>query len=70
MLSIELIDQLARMNRMRVPEPIIHAKGGGARGLFVPYMSMRDYTKARFLNNLLGNHFPVFLSVIRRSVHL
>lgn len=51
MLSIELIDQLARMNRMRIPEPIIHAKGAGARGFFIPYMSMRDYTKARFLNN-------------------
>jgi catalase len=51
MLTIELIENLARMNRKRIPEPLIHAKGTGAHGIFIPYMSMKDYTKACFLQD-------------------
>ena len=64
MLSIDLIEQLARMNRMKIPEPMIHAKGAGARGIFIPYMSMADYTKAAFLDNP-DKETPIFVRFSR-----
>lgn len=60
MLSIDLIEQLARMNRKRIPEPRIHAKGAGARGIFIPYMSFEDYTRAHFLKDS-NQETPVFV---------
>ncbi len=51
MLDIGLIESLARLNRFKSPEPITHAKAAGARGFFVPYMGMEEYTEACFLQN-------------------
>lgn len=51
MLTMGLIESLTRLNRQRQPEPITHAKGAGARGIFIPYMTMKEYTRACFLQN-------------------
>ncbi len=51
MLTMGLIENLARLNRIRQPEPIMHAKGAGARGIFIPYMTMKEYTRACFLQD-------------------
>lgn len=64
MLTIELIENLARLNRMKIPEPTIHAKGAGAHGIFIPYMSMKDYTKACFLQDV-NTETPVFVRFSR-----
>ncbi len=60
MLSLELIEDLASLNRTHIPEPVLHAKGAGAYGVFYPYMSMKDYTKANFLQNT-SIETPVFV---------
>ena len=64
MLTMGLIENLARLNRIRQPEPIIHAKGAGARGIFIPYMTMKDYTKACFLQDV-ELETPVFVRFSR-----
>lgn len=51
MLTMGLIESLAYLNRLKQPEPLMHAKGAGARGIFIPYMSMKEYTCACFLKN-------------------
>jgi catalase len=44
-----LIEKMAQFNRERVPERVVHAKGGGAFGEFVVTDDMSRYTKADFL---------------------
>ena len=44
-----LIEKLAQFNRERVPERIVHAKGGGAFGELVITHDVSKYTKAAFL---------------------
>jgi catalase len=43
-----LLEKLAQFNRERVPERVIHAKGGGAFGTFVvtEEVSMHSFAKA------------------------
>lgn len=48
--DMHLIDKLAHFDRERIPERVVHAKGAGAFGVFVPYQSMCQYTCADFLN--------------------
>ncbi|MDD4582694.1 MAG: catalase [Eubacteriales bacterium] len=64
MLTIELIETIARLNRMRIPEPMTHAKGAGAHGVFIPYMSMKEYTKACFLQDS-NIETPIFVRFSR-----
>lgn len=64
MLTMGLIESLARLNRLRQPEPIMHAKGAGARGIFIPYMTMKEYTRACFLQNA-ELETPVFVRFSR-----
>lgn len=47
--DMQLIEKLARFNRERIPERVVHAKGAGAKGYFVLYNSMKEYTMAKFL---------------------
>ena len=42
-----LIEKLAQFNRERVPERIVHAKGGGAFGELVITGDVSRYTKAK-----------------------
>ncbi|WP_077490549.1 catalase [Sinomonas mesophila] len=44
-----LVEKLAQFNRERVPERVVHAKGGGAFGTFVASEDVSKYTKAAFL---------------------
>ena len=41
-----LIEKLAQFNRERVPERVVHAKGGGAFGTFKTTEDVSKYTKA------------------------
>lgn len=41
-----LIEKLAQFNRERVPERVVHAKGGGAYGVFQTTENVSQYTKA------------------------
>ncbi|MDR7157371.1 catalase [Arthrobacter sp. BE255] len=44
-----LVEKLAQFNRERVPERVVHAKGGGAFGTFKATEDISRYTKAAFL---------------------
>ena len=41
-----LVEKLAQFNRERVPERVVHAKGGGAFGTFVTTQDVSRYTRA------------------------
>jgi len=41
-----LIQKMAQFNRERVPERVVHAKGGGAYGVFEATEDVSQYTKA------------------------
>ncbi|GAB1475247.1 catalase [Bacillota bacterium] len=64
MLTMGLIEDLSALNRLRPPEPLMYAKGAGARGVFVPYMTMREHTAAGFLQNA-DIETPVFVRFSR-----
>ena len=44
--DVYLVEKLAQFNRERVPERIVHAKGGGAFGTFKTTDDVSKYTKA------------------------
>jgi len=44
-----LIEKLARLERERIPERVVHAKGSGAFGTFEVTKDVSRYTKAKFL---------------------
>jgi catalase len=54
-----LIQKMAQFNRERVPERVVHAKGGGAHGFFEVTEDVRAWTKAAFLATV-GKRTPVF----------
>ena len=41
-----LLEKLAQFNRERIPERVVHAKGGGAFGRFVTTGDVSAYTRA------------------------
>ncbi|AND17755.1 catalase [Rathayibacter tritici] len=41
-----LVEKLAQFNRERIPERVVHAKGGGAFGLFTTTADVSAYTRA------------------------
>jgi catalase len=47
-----LIEKLARFERERIPERVVHAKGSGAFGYFEVTKDLSRYTKAKFLNKV------------------
>lgn len=57
--DIYLINKLAHFNRERIPERVVHAKGAGAHGYFKCCKCMKEYTMAKFLNEV-GKETPVF----------
>jgi catalase len=58
--DFNLIDKLAHFDRERIPERVVHAKGAGAHGYFQVTKDVRQYSKAKFLNQI-GKRTPVFL---------
>ncbi|MGA2761462.1 MAG: catalase [Candidatus Cybelea sp.] len=47
-----LIEKNAQFNRERVPERVVHAKGGGAFGFFEVTNDVTEFTKAAFLSRV------------------
>lgn len=54
-----LIEKLARFNRERIPERVVHARGTGAGGEFVVTGDIRQYTRASVFQP--GSSTPVFV---------
>jgi catalase len=54
-----LVEKMAQFNRERVPERIVHAKGGGAHGFFEVTEDVTPWTCADFLSKV-GKRTPVF----------
>ncbi len=54
-----VIQKMAQFNRERVPERVVHAKGGGAHGFFEVTEDVSQYCKADFLQP--GKRTPLFL---------
>lgn len=58
--DFHLIEKLARFDRERIPERVVHARGTGAHGVFESYNDFSTYTKASFLNTA-HKQTPVFV---------
>jgi catalase len=55
-----LLEKLARFDRERIPERVVHARGTGAHGVFESYADHSALTRAAFLN-ARGKQTPVFV---------
>jgi catalase len=55
----QLIEKLQRFDRERIPERVVHARGTGAFGEFVPTADIRDLTVAKVFTP--GTKTPVFV---------
>jgi catalase len=44
-------EKMTHFDHERIPERVVHARGSGAHGYFEVYESMREYTKAAFLQD-------------------
>lgn len=58
--NFHLIQKLARFDRERIPERVVHARGVGAHGEFVSYGDQSEYTRAK-LFSAKGKKTPVFV---------
>jgi len=47
-----LIEKLARFNRERIPERVVHARGSGAFGSFTVTQDVTKWTRAKFLSEV------------------
>ncbi|HUZ79079.1 MAG TPA: catalase [Thermoplasmata archaeon] len=56
----ELFERMAHFNRERVPERVVHAKGGGAHGTLTVTRSLARYTRAKLFQKA-GNSCPAFV---------
>jgi catalase len=54
-----LLEKMAQFNRERVPERVVHAKGGGAFGFFEVTEEVTQWCAADFLSDV-GTRTPVF----------
>lgn len=57
--DFHLIEKLARFDRERIPERVVHARGTGAEGAFVSNGALDQYTKAALFK--AGVKTPVFV---------
>jgi catalase len=55
-----LVEKLARFDRERIPERVVHAKGSGAYGRFEVTRDVTRWTKAKFLSQV-GKRTEVFV---------
>jgi catalase len=53
-------EKITHFDHERIPERVVHARGSGAHGYFQVYKSMRQYTKAKFLQDP-NKQTPVFV---------
>src|ERR1700759_5031733 len=47
-----VVQKMQHFNRERVPERVVHAKGGGAHGFFEATNDVTEFTKASFLSKV------------------
>lgn len=59
MQDVQLLEQMQRFNRERLPERVVHAKGSGAYGTFTVTGDLSSFTRAAFLQP--GKQSEVFL---------
>ncbi len=52
MQDVNLIEQIQRFNRERVPERVVHAKGTGAYGTFTVTDDISEYTRAAIFSDI------------------
>src|SRR5689334_12551418 len=55
-----LLEKLARFNRERIPERVVHAVGSGAYGYLDVTHDITRYTRARIFSQV-GKRTPLFL---------
>ncbi len=55
-----LLEKLARFDRERIPERVVHARGSGAHGYFELTRDVSQWTKAKFLTGV-GKRTDVFI---------
>ena len=55
-----LVEKLAHFNRENIPERRVHAKGGGAHGIFTVTGDVTKYSHAAFLSEI-GKETPMFV---------
>src|ERR1700692_2821015 len=58
--DFHLIEKLARFDRERIPERVVHARGTGAQGVFVASTDFSHYSKASLFAQP-GKETPVFV---------
>src|SRR6185436_18356288 len=54
-----VVQKMQHFNRERVPERVVHAKGGGAHGFFEVTEDVTEWTNASFLSEV-GRRTPMF----------
>ena len=57
---MHLIDKLAKFDRERIPERVVHAKGAGAHGVLEVTHDVTKYTKAKLFESI-GKKTPAFV---------
>lgn len=58
--NFHLLQKLARFDRERIPERVVHARGVGVHGEFVSYGNLSELTKAKLFSEK-GKKTPVFV---------
>jgi catalase len=60
MQDVVYMDEMAHFDRERIPERVVHAKGGGAHGYFEVTHDIRKYCKASLFDTI-GKRTPLFI---------
>src|ERR1700688_3359445 len=58
--DVHVLDKLADLERERIAERVVHAKGAGAHGYFEVTHDVTPWTRADFLNEI-GKTTPLFI---------
>lgn len=60
MQDVVFLDEMAHFDRERIPERVVHAKGGGAHGYFEVTHDITKYSKAKIFDQV-GKKTPLFI---------
>lgn len=60
MQDVSYMDEMSHFDRERIPERVVHAKGGGAHGYFEVLHNITQYTKATLFDTI-GKRTPMFI---------